>query len=496
MEEDADPREQDFHNTVREYIIFFLFFILLNLSSYLIIRAYKRKEKDEFCADDEDATVYRISLWMCTFSLGVSIGAALLLPISIISNEVLLLYPDSYYVKWLNSSLIQGLWNHIFLFSNVSLFLLLPFAYLFTESEGFAGSRKGIMARVYETFVVLMLLFLVVLGMTYILSALIDHGKSSLDSLFSLWSYYLPFLYSCISFLGALMLLVCTPLGFARLFTIAGHLVHKPQFLRDLEDDYYVAKFEEESLKRKLKIIETSASKVINGVSELKRNLVNMEQTTAFLDKQRHASVFQSYIIYPLVMLLLFALTIIAVVVVAHNSLQLLIGIKALPLSTQQFTLGISSLSSLGPIGAALEIILILYLILTSGVGFYTLPYFSKLQPRLYNTPMIYVIMNCAAVLILSSAVPLLSRALGITNFDLLGDFGRIEWLGNFFVIFFYNAIFMIVLATSMIIKFTTTVQRELKVWCDLMKNWPLINVLRPPLPLSNGAAVNYPKDD
>jgi hypothetical protein len=54
------------------------------------------------------------SLWLCTFSLAVSVGSALLLPISILSNEILLYYPNSYYVKWLNSSLIQGtvtLWD-------------------------------------------------------------------------------------------------------------------------------------------------------------------------------------------------------------------------------------------------------------------------------------------------------------------------------------------------------------------------------------------------
>lgn len=48
------------------------------------------------------------SLWMCCFSLAVSLGAALLLPVSIISNEVLLLYPSSFYMQWLNSSLIHG----------------------------------------------------------------------------------------------------------------------------------------------------------------------------------------------------------------------------------------------------------------------------------------------------------------------------------------------------------------------------------------------------
>lgn len=45
---------------------------------------------------------------MCTFTLSVSVGAILLLPVSIVSNEVLLLYPKSYYVQWLNSSLIIG----------------------------------------------------------------------------------------------------------------------------------------------------------------------------------------------------------------------------------------------------------------------------------------------------------------------------------------------------------------------------------------------------
>lgn len=51
---------------------------------------------------------FLFSLWLCTFSLAVTIVAALLLPISIVSNEVLLLYPRSYYVKWLNSSLVHG----------------------------------------------------------------------------------------------------------------------------------------------------------------------------------------------------------------------------------------------------------------------------------------------------------------------------------------------------------------------------------------------------
>uniref|UniRef100_A0A8C0E773 Uncharacterized protein n=1 Tax=Bubo bubo TaxID=30461 RepID=A0A8C0E773_BUBBB len=107
-------------------------------------------------------------LGLCTFTLAVALGAVLLLPFSIISNEVLLSFPHNYYIQWLNGSLVHGLWNLIFLFSNLSLVFLMPFAYFFTESEGFAGSKKGIMARVYETSVVLLLLTLLVLGMVWV----------------------------------------------------------------------------------------------------------------------------------------------------------------------------------------------------------------------------------------------------------------------------------------------------------------------------------------
>lgn len=47
-------------------------------------------------------------LGLCTFTLAVALGAVLLLPFSIISNEVLLSFPQNYYIQWLNGSLIHG----------------------------------------------------------------------------------------------------------------------------------------------------------------------------------------------------------------------------------------------------------------------------------------------------------------------------------------------------------------------------------------------------
>lgn len=53
------------------------------------------------------------------------------------------------------------------------------------------------------------------------------------------------------------------------------------------------------------------------------------------LDKQRSSSALQRNLIYPLAMLLLLAFTGITVCLVVTNTLELLIGIKALPMSTR-----------------------------------------------------------------------------------------------------------------------------------------------------------------
>lgn len=47
-------------------------------------------------------------LGLCTFTLAVALGAVLLLPFSIISNEVLLRFPHNYYIQWLSGSLVHG----------------------------------------------------------------------------------------------------------------------------------------------------------------------------------------------------------------------------------------------------------------------------------------------------------------------------------------------------------------------------------------------------
>ncbi|XP_063699045.1 protein Lilipod [Culicoides brevitarsis] len=507
-----DIHDERFHASVRENIIFLLLFMILYVGSYALIGRFRRRDKEDlFSTDEDEIIVYRISLWLCTFSLAIAIAAGLLLPISIASNEVLLLYPKSYYVKWLNSSLISGLWNYIFLFSNLSLFVFLPFAYLFAESSGFFGSKSGLVARAYETMVVFTLLAFIVLGLTFILSAWFDPERSNIQTLLNVGSYYLPFLYSCVSFSGVLLLLVFTPLGFVRLFGVVGQVLVKPHLMREVNDEYYAFNFEEASIKRKLAQINPPAvnnghggnnvsvrlksitsininpaklcsgtddlyqirqqngvnvAPVANGINsssaKLTDRLKELECERKNLDKLRSSSAFQRNFVYPVAMLLLLALTGITVLLVAQNTIELLIGIKALPLSSRQFTLGIMSLSKLGPLGAALEFVVIIYLSAASTVGLYTMPSMQKVRPKYRETSLSILILNCALVLILSSAFPLLARILGITNFDLLGDYGEIEWLGSFSFVFLYNVVFATAAGLIIFFKFTTTVRNEL----------------------------------
>ncbi|KAJ8921882.1 hypothetical protein NQ315_008515 [Exocentrus adspersus] len=333
------------------------------------------------------------------------------------------------------------------------------------------------MARVYETFVVLALLGIAVLGMTYVISALIDKDNSSIQTI-----------------------LICTPLGFVRLFDVAGQFLIKPQFLRDINEEYFACAMEEESLRRRLKHAQNTGKSYVspapmsfaitgpiaeddyklpedllrlrNGElqSGLGTRLVEVEERRKMLDEQRQTSSFRRNVVYPVAMLTLLGLTVIVVLLVVQNTLSLLIGIKALPSSSKQFTLGVSSLSKLGPFGAALEILLIVYLILTSSIGLYTAPCMRRVRPKPKSTPFCLVIGNCALLVIISSALPLLSKILGITNFNLLGDFGSIEWLGNFKIVLLYNLSFAAASTLCVLNKFTAKVRREL--YARLVENY------------------------
>ncbi|XP_019785811.1 limb region 1 protein homolog isoform X1 [Tursiops truncatus] len=470
-QDEVSAREQHFHSQVRESTICFLLFAVLYIVSYFIITRYKRKSDEQ---EDEDAIVNRISLFLSTFTLAVSAGAVLLLPFSIISNEILLSFPQNYYIQWLNGSLIHGLWNLASLFSNLCLFVLMPFAFFFLESEGFAGLKrtkvkgenqleegynKGIRARILETLVMLILLALLILGIVWVALALIDNDAASMESLYDLWDFYLPYLYSCISLMGCLLLLLCTPVGLSRMFTVMGQLLVKPTILEDLDEQIYIITLEEEAIQRRLNGLSSS---VEHNITELEQELDNVKTLKTKLERRKKASAWERNLVYPAVMVLLLIETSISVLLVACNILCLLVDETAMPKGTRGPGIGNASLSAFGFVGAALEIILIFYLMVSSVVGFYSLRFFGNFIPKKDDTTMTKIIGNCVSILVLSSALPVMSRTLGITRFDLLGDFGRFNWLGNFYIVLSYNLLFAIMTTLCLVRKFTSAVREEL----------------------------------
>ncbi|XP_063110748.1 protein LMBR1L isoform X3 [Cavia porcellus] len=317
----------------------------------------------------------------------------------------------------------------------------------------------GVLGRVYETVVMLVLLTLLVLGMVWVASAIVDN-KASRESLYDLWEYYLPYLYSCISFLGVLLLLVCTPLGLARMFSVTGKLLVKPRLLEDLEEQLSCSAFEEAALTRR--ICNPTSCWLPLDMELLHRQVLALQTQRVLLEKRRKASAWQRNLGYPLAMLCLLVLTGLSVLIVAFHILELLIDDTAMPRGMQDPSLGQVSFSKLGSFGAVIQVVLIFYLMVSSVVGFYSSLLFRRLLPRWRDTAMTQIIGNSVCLLVLSSALPVFSRTLGLTRFDLLGDFGRFNWLGNFYIVFLYNAAFAGLTTLCLVKTFTAAVRAEL----------------------------------
>ncbi|XP_045435765.1 limb region 1 protein homolog isoform X7 [Pipistrellus kuhlii] len=396
--DEVSAREQHFHSQVRESTICFLLFAILYIVSYFIITRYKRKSDEQ---EDEDAIVNRISLFLCTFTLAVSAGAVLLLPFSIISNEILLSFPHSYYIQWLNGSLIHGTPS-----PNLGDAGHAPAPGAADPGDGVGGLRARGQGR----------------------------GEQG------------------VSISGSSICPTCTPVYHSWDVCCCS-------ILEDLDEQMYIVALEEEALQRRLTGLSSS---VDYNVMELEQELENVKIFKTKLERRKKASAWERNLVYPAVMVLLLIETSISVILVACNILCLLVDETAMPKGTRGPGIGNASLSAFGFVGAALEIILIFYLMVSSVVGFYSLRFFGDFIPKKDDTTMTKIIGNCVSLLVLSSALPVMSRTLGITRFDLLGDFGRFNWLGNFYIVLSYNLLFAVVTTLCLVRKFTSAVREEL----------------------------------
>lgn len=59
---------------------------------------------------------------------------------------------------------------------------------------------------------------------------------------------------------------MCTPLGFVRLFDVVGQFLVKPQFLRDINEEYFTCALEEDCLRRRLRHAQTTGKSYVSPV--------------------------------------------------------------------------------------------------------------------------------------------------------------------------------------------------------------------------------------
>ena len=190
-----------------------------------------------------------------------------------------------------------------------------------------------------------------------------------------------------------------------------------------------------------------------------------MQEERLTLEKQRDKPKWQRNLVYPVIMLALLVLTSLSVLMVFANVFELVMGYKALPGDGTVPHLGASSSSSnFGSVGSVVQVVVIFYVMWASIVGLHSAPGIRRIAPKPHDTPLTDIIANATLILILSSAQPLLARTLGLTNFDLLGDYREIRWLRHFYIVLLYNFVFAGATAWCLLKKITGPVRQELYV--------------------------------
>lgn len=509
-EEDPDDeyleqQYQEFFEVIRiQLIILLLVTVLCFIASYIISHYRNVDLNSEVPSTRQDRLTYWVAIKLCMFGLAIAIGIALLLPLTIVCNEFILRTNQLPEWSWLNDKLIKQLWSYIFIFSNLC-FLLIPFSYFFAESTGFSRSTDNFCSRILQAIVETQLTLTIILSCLILgLSTVFPIFQPNFLQLLTFWLNF-PFLYSCISFTGALLLLVCTPKGILNLIVILNEKLTKPYRVTAATEQHELASIRETVLRSRQRLMErangnsrtflASSSRSLNSkeyddlATEQEEQLLRLQNRIDSAEGERtrlYAKLSASWLasaapwlLYPLAMALIIATTAFSGAIVLFNMLGLLFQSfrssgqdDQLLSSSSPFVLGIASISRVGLLGALVQTALIIYLGVASFVGLYTLPVLERLRPVAGATPFFKIMLNCMVLLILSSALPLFTRTVGITTFDLFGNFGQIVWTRNYHLVLVYNFAFLVALAFCLCHSIVFRLSKECFNRCRLAVLW------------------------
>eukprot|EP01112_Ceratiomyxa_fruticulosa_P014405 TRINITY_DN4122_c0_g1_i1.p1 TRINITY_DN4122_c0_g1~~TRINITY_DN4122_c0_g1_i1.p1 ORF type:complete len:517 (-),score=75.14 TRINITY_DN4122_c0_g1_i1:163-1713(-) len=439
----TDINDHKVYTYMRSLVISGIFFLVLYIFSHFSLRRYfsKRIEYDEF----ERAYLPFV---LCSFCFSISLGAMLLMPITIISNEILVSFPNNYYLLWLDRSLVFDLWNWIYWGVNISLFFILPFSYFLYEAVG-----KSFFARLQEAAKMLSLVSIIFGGFVLIVHLIVSESNESFD--------YIPFSYTIISTTGSLIVLFCTPRGFTTLMNMGLQLYMPFSSRQSLNDKLKTYEIEEEVTLSKLNEEEESGSQespsthshytTINVQQEKEelttRLKVVREEKKRIKGRLSHSPITRNFLSF-FFTLINFACSGYVVLRVLFHLITRFIDPSASSKLIDFLNLeAAADLVVVNRVEAFIQTVVVIYMIAAAFMGFYSNKFIYNIRPRKGDTSMESMVFNTAAILLISSSFPIVARILEITSFDLMGNFRHTKYLVHGSYLYLYKFSFMVALA-------------------------------------------------
>ena len=225
-----------FYENIRCLVVVFLTVSILIPLSYIIVTS--RQKKDETFASKDDISVHSYVVGICAVTITLSVIMVLMLPLSIIANEILILFPDCYYVQWINA----GLLHNFFVFVKISFkgaCVLIPFGFFFLPSHSMYRGSKAVYPRFIYSLLYVAVTYIALFGILVTVASTIGLILASditianilphacFDTMFFFYCWPLQilgdficcidsalvFVQQAVSYAGLGLLLICIPSG-------------------------------------------------------------------------------------------------------------------------------------------------------------------------------------------------------------------------------------------------------------------------------------------
>eukprot|EP01083_Nonionella_stella_P004392 12695_1 len=446
-----DTNESSYYTTVRESLLFFLFFTAaysFSVVFLILLRFFKRRARglDNSFDDEDDHQSGFLPFLLCSFVVSNAVlWLFLVFMTAVVATKKLNLHWALY---WLTPKFVIAFYIPVMWMSTLSLFMVVPFAYFYYEAQGF-GWRKGVVARLLETSVVFALFAIMLRGAFRILQSMWT-GSSPFTSMsgstVSLLAHNIP---------GFLVVLCYTQDGCYTLLMSAYGLRVPIESRAGLQEKLDAHRIESSSLKHLLRDSEKQRRRKLSAVEELRivKEISRLEAEIKPMKKQLSEIVRHPYLQNLVCFFFLFLTTVMPLFVWLRAVCTLVLmltpsavyaalawlstvvpgarfarGVLVLCLGSGP-PVGISGGDLIGSDGLGdievvhpgilltIELALVLYLLLGAAVGLYT----GHLSKMLWmpGASIHVLLVNSAVLLFLCSSLPIVVWTLGIVSFNL-----------------------------------------------------------------------------